>query len=523
MDKKLIKKIINSVMLFLVWTIPGVLLSSKNYADSFIYVRVGRAFNGIEVGRLNPIDYSSSFELIRAGYDSLLASLLSITSISPLKFVYLPLGSILLPFIYYITVKSISKNSRIAAYSSVYIAYLHSLITVQYNSFIYIWTHILVLVFIIILYKYHTSGKPLYSVLLLIVFVSNFTVYHSTTGWIFFFYLLYTLLNSLVNNKNEKVRNKNVSLALAFTALYFSFESYLYTRLFPKILTTEILNPFEEGKTLFCSIFNVSVAHIEPYRLIPKTSVLSSLCTLITIILLITPILLFIIKIIISGKSINSTLSKILNNKMIIIYSAAFIPVFHIAAYYMYSGFSLSLRPMLLLYPVIMYPIIFCLFGKKSALNVTRLTNVYFILLMVVAVVGFLSFYPTIYEYKPVSNFDEISKFINDQGLSTKSNIVIADLFVHGRISLCLIIQGAETPSLLPFNSEVYSYLLNESSKNINFNYLLLNEENYKIPVTGWNWEQYTPLENYDYKLRSNANLIKVYTDGSSSLILKNT
>lgn len=509
-----------SFLLFFIWILPGILLSNKNYADSFMYIRIGRAYNAMQTGKISAIEYSSSFELIRTGYDILLSIILSVTSIPPLELLYIPIGSIIIPAMYYCTVKSISKSTKIAVYSSIYIAYLHALITVQYNSFIYVWTHILVLVFVILLNKYDMSHKTQYPLLILVVFISNFSIYHSSTAWLLFMFLAYTGLRLLINFKSKRF-DQNISLALALFVFYISFESYIYTRLLPRVVTTKILNPFDEGKLLFLSIFSKSTSYAQPYQIIPKTSLISSLCTLIVIFLLVTPFILLIIKVITSNKSIHDMISDFLRPKMVLVYSVACVPIFHLLAYYIYSGFSLSLRPMFLLFPIVIYLIFPYLIRKKSSLDNIKLIDIYSIILIIVVVVGFFSFNMTIENYDSASSFNDISKFVIGAGLDTKSNVVVADLFVHGRLALNLVINGAETPSLLPFNSEIYSYLLNENYKNIDFDYLVLNKENYKIPITGWGWEQYIPLESYDNELTANKELIKIYSDGSSSIMLK--
>lgn len=499
-------------LLIIIWLIPGVLLSLKNYSDSFLFFRLLRVIFLQQLGFLDS-------KVFMSGYEILIYSLINVPNLPITSFIYYPIGSILLPFTYFAVTRSITKSTYIAIFSSIYISYLHSLITVQFNSFVYTWANILIILFIFSGYKYMKKTDISFIIILQIMFFSSFILYHTTTGWMVAYVVFISFFSFLLNRSKT-----GVSIALSFFVTYVFFEKYIYTHLLPsiasKIASDSIQNPFAGILNVLSIAFEENTrmssnVNIGSYLVSPISNPIMSASTLITVCLLILPFIYLFSKLIENRKSLN--IYKKDNIELIFIFSVGLIGSVHLTAYYFYSGFSLSLRPILLLYPLVI-PLIFSVLFKNVKYN--YFTKLYYIFLIFSVIVGFIAFNQNVGTYENIKSQEYVSNFLIENNL-TESISLISDLNTFGCISVNLALKN-EMTGFKPFDNSLYAQLIGDfnHSKLTSMNdfIFLLTKRNYYEPIIGFNWNNYAPLNRYSQELNSNAKVNKIYTDGYTEI-----
>jgi len=311
-----------------------------------------------------------------------------------------------------------------------------------------------------------------------------------------------------------------VSLSLSFLVFYVTFEEYLYTALFPKVFSNKLRDPFEGVYDVLNIAFgeksNMAYTSTGLYTVSPIINPVVSASTLITMLLLLLPTLYLFIKIIIHILKENH--QKKVYIELIFILSVVFIGLAHFIAYYFYSGFSLSFRPVLLLFPLII-PIIFRLFIDKKKYEFV--TTLYYIILLFSVFIGFISFYPNVNHYETVNSQEEVSNFLIKTGL-TNPTTVISDLNTYGALSVNLALKGNGI-AFQPFDSNSYAYLIGDFNSSIKYyiknSVFIINQRNYNSPIIGFGWINYSPLNRYIQEKNDNINSVKFYTDGSNEII----
>jgi len=276
------RKGILAALLVVLWLIPGVVLAWTSYSNPYALLDFSSVQHGIAAGR--EIGVGSG-----AGYEALLSVVSQISGIGVPSLLYLPIGSLLIPLIYYCASRKFS-SARYAALASIFVAYMTPLVTMQFSLLIFTSASVIVLVFVLALAKYLRSRNIGLALAIILLFVASLFIYRALAVW-----LVIALLVASVGSRSWRRRSVKVSPVLDIAAfsllLFFVFEFNFYEDLLPAMASQDLANPTGDLQYILGNFFWGRADYFnDPLRHANPGGAVLGICSMLTFLMLFIPI-----------------------------------------------------------------------------------------------------------------------------------------------------------------------------------------------------------------------------------------
>lgn len=418
-------------------------------------------------------------------------SILSIvTNLNVIDLQFFPIGYLLSPIILLALTKKLFNSLIISVFLTLNFVFNPSQITAFYSIFAYSFAFPLYLSFILIYFHLLKEDKsPSKIIALLILFVSLNYIHYTLTFWIILF--LFSINGYLYINK-KSTKNMTQSLLICSFVIFFYFNKVLYKSYLPAISTN--IDTTSTHFFLKLPFFSDIVSSEYFYLRSPEINLISSLHLFIILIFVFVGIFFVDIK-----NIVNKTFSC--NFNFLLRFSLLFTGFLDLILYSIRGNVSTK-------YITVMFP--FVIFSYLIA-DYKKYTKSVILLLSLILIIKLSLFVNLDYIGNPSSSYKEINPSANWYLSNTKNNsIVSGDLGIYG--ILLVNSNGDYSPKYVPYNLEIYKYIINEGNNEYKFDYLIL-DMNSMSPIYSFYWNRFQPFINYKSNIYNNKNLHKVYSD----------
>lgn len=501
------RKAILAPLLAILWLIPGIILIWGNHSNPTALLDLSAVQYGLNTNQ--GITAGSG-----AGYESLLAVIAQLTSADMRLLLYLPIGSLLVPLIYYLAARKLS-SPKYAALTSIFIAFLTPLVTAQYSLLLFVWASVILLAFMLALSKYLQSRSSGIALAIISLFVASLFVHRALAVL-----LVIALVVASVGGRSWRKRSVKVSPVLEMAAfsliLYFIFEFHFYESLLPAAASDGLANPGADLQYILGNSFWTKADYVaDPLRHPDPTGAITGICTVLSFFLLALPIA---FGLTVARKRMRSMKHEV-NSAVIVLLLIATFSVFigDLLVNYLYYDRGFDLYAVFVLFPLIL-PTAFSIIGRTTFRTIGRQTMTYAFALLIAAMIGFAAFQVDAARTNPASSTDDVAAFWLDHG--NQDEIMTAGLDAYTMFSLSLAERGSLPPALAPINSSGYRYLVGMFNGTAHpADYFLFVADDFNSPLIGYDWSYYQPMDSAgSLALDDNANLTLAFDDGSSML-----
>ena len=504
------RKGILAALLVVLWLIPGVVLAWTSYSNPYALLDFSSVQHGIAAGR--EIGVGSG-----AGYEALLSVVSQISGIGVPSLLYLPIGSLLIPLIYYCASRKFS-SARYAALASIFVAYMTPLVTMQFSLLIFTSASVIVLVFVLALAKYLRSRNIGLALAIILLFVASLFIYRALAAW-----LVIALLVASVGSRSWRRRSVKVSPVLDIAAfsllLFFVFEFNFYEDLLPAMASQDLANPTGDLQYILGNFFWGRADYFnDPLRHANPGGAVLGICSMLTFLMLFIPIS---YALTVSRKRLISKRREIgFATEFLILISVFSIFIGDLVVNFIYYGRGFGMYPVLLLFPI-MLPFAFSIIRRVPIPAVKRETIYFIFAILVVAMVSLAAFQVNSERTNSDGRAGNFTAFWQEDG--GNDTTMTASFGSYGMLSLSLAESNASPPTLFPVNSSNYRYLIeSDNATDWPAEYFLFTDSDFDSPILGADWLYYQPIDEQRLlAIEANTDLALAYDDGANSLLYR--
>jgi hypothetical protein len=509
-DSSNYRKGILAALLVILWLIPGVVLAWTSYSNPYALLDFSSVQLGMEAGR--DIGVGSG-----AGYEALLSVVSQVTGIGMSSLLYLPIGSLLIPLIYYCASRKFS-SARYAALASIFVAYMTPLVTMQFSLLIFTSVSVIMLVFVLALAKYLRSRSIGLALTIVLLFIASLFIYRALAAW-----LVIALLVASVGGRYWRQRSVKVSPALDLAAfsllLFFVFEFNFYEDLLPAMASQGLTNPTGDLQYILGSFFwgRADYAN-DPLRHANPGGAVLGICSMLTFFMLSIPLA---YALTVSKKKLKSKRREIgFATEFLLLISVFSIFIGDLVVNFIYYGRGIGIYPVLLLFPI-MLPLAFSIIRRVPIPAVGRETIYFVFAILVVAMISLAAFQVNSEGTNSDGRTGNFAAFWQEDG--GNDTTMTASFGSYGMLSLSLAEWNVSPPALFPVNSSNYRYLIGSvNATEWPAEYFLFTDSDFESPILGTDWQYYQPIAQQRLlAIETNTDLTLAYDDGTNSLLYR--
>ncbi len=509
-DSSNYRKGILAALLVVLWLIPGMILAWTSYSNPYAMLD----FSSVQKGMLAGQDIGIGSG---AGYEALLAVVSQVSGIGISSLLYIPIGSLLIPLIYYCVSRKFS-SARYAALASIFAAYMTPLVTMQFSLLLFTSVSTIMLVFVLVLAKYLRSKSTGLALAIVLLFVASLFLYRALAAW-----LVIALLVSSVGGRSWRARSVKVSPILDIAAfsllLFFVFEFNFYEDLLPAMASQGLTNPTGDLQHILGNFFGGRADYAaDPLRHADPGGALLGICSIMAFIMLFIPIF---YALTVSRKRLKSRRREIaFATEFLLLISVLSIFIGDLIVNFIYYGRGIGMYPVLLLFPI-MLPSAFSII-RRTTIPAVRRETVYFI--FAILIVAMISLAALQIGSERMNSDDRTGNFdVFWQETGGNDTSMTASFTAYGAFSLSLAEMNVSPPTLLPMNSSSYRYVIGSDNATKNpAEYFLFTDSDFESPILGADWQYYQPVDQERLlSIEANVDLALVYDEGGSSLFFR--
>jgi hypothetical protein len=227
--------------LIVLWTLPGYLLSIREYSLEYDYIQNVRVAASLDQNTLLPLNFGGfNFIPEHQGSEILRLILCKVSGLPIQDLQILPIGAFLVPLMFFVLGRELF-GKWIAALLSISIAYDPTIVMSSYHTTIYAWSRPMLLMFIYLYVKILGRRTPELILLAIILFISVYSIYWTDPALMVVFAVfvnLIILVPRLLFRRGEQAgpRSTTLYIATAFTVIYLGFGEFAYN-LLPSMLS----------------------------------------------------------------------------------------------------------------------------------------------------------------------------------------------------------------------------------------------------------------------------------------------
>ncbi len=477
--------------------LPGLRLSYLAIQEPWTLFRLARVTISIPWNHIIPYaTAASAYRVEHLGMEFLDAALL-LGSNWPLEYISLvPLGSLFLSIAYFALAYHLSRSESLAILMALYVGWYYPRLVSQYSIQTYVWTHLLFIAFLLVFREWIARQRVAHSILIMLLFVITFLFYQTTPFWIIVALIVASVLRSLKKRQQQASSGLSWALPMFCLVIYLTFDSVLYTNFLQRIVSEvtheELLQSL--STKILAPLFQTSPRTLRPYEIAPLSPPLATWSTLISLIIMTLPIAIWVITKIVQAVRFRN-IGSLLEDDDIWIWSVLAIAISHAVGYSTYGAVSTRVIPLA-------FPFVLLLLPRSLKLRNDWLAYTCLIALVLVSVVGFLSYSATLLpDVKPSDLGDSIALLPN-------GSILLADAGVFGAYQVRGATQG-KALDLVWLDSEKYSIILQTRPQTYPFDWIIADKYGKPLITSGWIFLE--PWSNYEAALDRNPSLERIY------------
>jgi hypothetical protein len=509
-DSSNYRKGILAALLLILWLIPGVILAWMDYSNPYAMLDFSSVQQGMLAGR--DIGIGSG-----AGYEALIMVVSQVSGIGISSFLYIPIGSLLIPLIYYCVSRKFT-SARYAALASVFAAYMIPLVTMQFSFLLFTSVSATLLVFVLALAKYLRSKNTGLALTIILLVVASLFLYRALAVW-----LVIALLVSSIGGRSWRARSVKVSPILDIAAfsllLFFVFEFNFYGNLLPAMASQGLTDPTGDLQYILGNFFWSRADYAsDPLRHADPGGAVLGICSILVFIMAFIPIFYALTvsrkRLTAKGRGVGPA------TEFLLLISVFSIFIGDLVVNFIYYGRGVGMYTVLLLFPI-MLPSAFSIIRRTTIPAVSRETVYFVFAILVVAMISLAALQGNSERVNSDDRNDNFAAFWQETGGNDTS--MTANFEAYGALSLSLAEMNVSPPMLLPMTSSGYRYLIgSENATDSPAEYFLLTDSDFESPILGENWQYYQPINQERLlAIEANNNLVLVYDDGASSLLFR--
>jgi hypothetical protein len=509
-DSSNYRKGILAALLVVLWLIPGVVLAWTSYSNPYALLDFSSVQQEMVAGR--DIGIGSG-----AGYEALLSAVSMVCGIGMSSLLYLPIGSLLIPLIYYCASRKFS-SARYAALTSIFVAYMTPLVTMQFSLLIFTSVSVIMLVFVLALAKYLRSRNFGLALAIILLIVASLFIHRGLAAW-----LVIALMVASIGGRSWRRRSVKVSPVLDIAAfsllLFFVFEFHFYEDLLPAMASQGLTNPTGDLQYILGNFFWVRADFAnDPLRHADPGGAALGICSMLTFFMLFIPLA---YALTVSRKRLKSKKREIgFATEFLLLVSVFSIFIGDLVVNFIYYGRGFGMYPALLLFPV-MLPLAFSIIRRVQIPAVRRETVYFALAILVVAMVSLAAFQVNSDRMDSDGRTGNFTAFWQENG--SNDTTMTASFGSYGLLSLSLTESNVSPPMLFSMNSSNYRYLLGSvNATGWPAEFFLFTDSDFESPILGADWQYYQPIaEQRLLAIEANTNLTLAYDDGINSLLYR--
>ena len=507
-DSSNYRKAILAALLVVVWLIPGIVLALDGYANPHALLDFSAVQLGINEG--SGIETGSG-----AGYEVVLMAIVQIAGMGASSLLYLPIGSLLVPLVYYYVARRFS-SARYAALASVFIAYMVPLVTVQFSLLIFTSVSVIALVFMLALWKYLHSREIGLAIAIIALFVASLFVHRALAAW-----LVIALIVAGVGGRYWMQRDVKMTPMLGIAAfsilLYLAFEFNFYERFLPAIASQGLADPSGDLQFVLGNFFLVGADYqMDPLRQSDPSGALVGVITILVFFTLLLPIA---IALALIGKRLKATggIPGIATKSLLLIIVFS-IFIGNLIVEFIYRGVGFDVLPVLIFFPIVL-PFACSMIHRIPSPDIGKGSVSLALTILIAAMIGLAALQSDLQTSTLDDQVQSVADFWQERGDNNET--MTADLESFGLFSLSLADAGASPPRLLPMNSSGYRYLIGAGNATDRpAECFFFTDSDFTSPILGMDWRYYRPIAKLRLlALEGNPNLDCTYDDGMGVLL----
>ena len=220
------------VFSLLVSVIPGMILSMRRVADSFLYIQLARAQASETTTGLFSGDFPGfAFNPAHQGYELIITIAARVANIPIEEFGYLPIGGLVLPPIAFALAHHFTRSAPISALFTVFIAWDPALSYMGYSVFAYGWCHPLYFCFLISTLSFLRTENPRFAIVSFIIFCGAFSINWTVPGWMILtlgFALIFNSMCLRIGSENRRAGSGR-AVFIATLVIFLALSGVVYT------------------------------------------------------------------------------------------------------------------------------------------------------------------------------------------------------------------------------------------------------------------------------------------------------
>jgi hypothetical protein len=490
--------------------IPSIFLFRINYANEFVYIPLVRVAASVSTRTLVPLEFSGfNFIPEHQGLELITLLLTRATRLPIEQYMFLPICGILLPLSYYLLSNSLGISKIPSALLSLAISLDPTIVMTSYNSKIYGWTRVLFVLYILIYSKVLRKKKASHIMLLLLVFISVYTIYWTDPLLMIAFSIFANLLLFIEHyfSRGKKLDLKDtrfmtISLTIIFIIIFFFFGSFIYTMV-GKVSSRGGISQMSETMISFSNrmlqIVGLEKPDQEDFSTQSRQSIVGQI-QFVRYILIVIPVIILAINLL-RKKKINKFA---LDKNTIVLLSLSLMIIFHLTIYSTYG--HPSTRNLALFGPLIALLALQKLTTNKGA-------KIFYALLLSISLIpNFVVSYKQVQYH---STFDFVAPAASWLEINSPERNLNADLGIYGMITVKTVENGGVSPTYVSINPNEYKYLIGLDSDIKLKPGILVIDKLSKSPLVSTGWGYQDPLSQYILQLGQNSHLEALYDNES--------
>ena len=460
--------------------------------------RVARANLGLQENHL--VDFATSLSAYRSehvGGELVGAALVGATE-WPSKWVSLiPVGSLVLAFLYYAASRSISRSCWTFAAVTLYAGWFYPRLVSQFSTHAFAWTNVLFLSFLILFFHWIRRGTLVLSLLIMLIFVATFLHHHATPLWMIAALATALIARKLSRHNEVEQSRASWSLLMFCIVFYLGFDTIIYSNGLVRLANTAV------NESLLWSFVSKVVAPIlakQPtapadFEIAVFNPRIATHSTLLVLLILTVPVGIWCLV-----KTYNSIRSRdfsflVKSTDDLFIWAILAATTVNVMAYSLYGAVSLRLVPLA-------FPLILPLVIQDSRIT-KRFEPVLMCLLAALSMVGFLSFASNVRPDATSAETGIVSELFDDNDRILGEPAVYASLFLDA-------IKSGRILEFSWLDSERYASVVGQKRLGRDsFDYLVADTSG--NPVTSASWSNFEPWKQHLKKIDRNIGLNKIY------------
>ena len=472
--------------------------------------RIARAALSLQTGQIETyVTAAASYRAEHIGGEMMQTALIHATGLPLESIGLLPIGALLLAITYYALAMTVSGSRVTAVFITLYASFYYPRLFSQYGTQTYVWTNVLFLNFLLLLFLWMRKKTAVLSLLMLLLFTATFLHYHTTPIWIIIA-LMAAIVGQWLQIKIKRRPATHISWALPVfcTVLYLQFDTIIYGNGLARLKNDAVNESFAQSiaSKFIAPLIARTPDSLDPFVAAQVNPRIATWSTLAVLVLLTAPVGIWCVHQFIRVIKKRGRETAVLQTNALFGWIIIFIAVGHAILYSFYGALSLRVIPLAfpILIPIVVQPL----------RNARKVEHVWAFALAAAAIIGFSSYAPTL-----TPDVTATDTGIAAQLMPAESRI-LSDPNAYGSLLLNAAEQGHILDFVWPDPASYQALVGQVPLQDDAFDYFVADTSGKLVTTTGWGnlepWVEHLPT------IQQNASLNQIYDNGRLQIFQPN-